>query len=65
MTDQGFHGFTGGNAKKTAVAVQAALMAATNDNPETTVACLEIALAEARAWLLRVDRGLPRRKMPT
>jgi hypothetical protein len=63
MTDQGFHGFAGDNAKNTAVAIQAALMAAVRDNPEATVACLEIAMAEARAWL-RADRGLPRRKMP-
>jgi hypothetical protein len=63
MTDQGFHGFAGDSAANTAVAIQAALMAATNDNPEATKACLEIALEEVGAWL-RADRGLPRRKMP-
>jgi hypothetical protein len=63
MTDQGFWGFSGDNAKNTAVAVQAALMAAVRDNPEATKACLEIALEEVGAWL-RVKGGLPRRKMP-
>jgi hypothetical protein len=58
--DQGFKGFTGDNAKNTAIAVQAALVAATNGNPETTKACLEIALDEVKAWV-RVNRGLPRR----
>jgi hypothetical protein len=59
--DQGFRGFTGDNAKNTAIAVQAALVAAARNNPEATKACLEIALEETRAWL-RVIRGLPRRK---
>jgi hypothetical protein len=63
MTDRGFQGFTGDNAKNPAIAVQAALMAAVRDNPEATKACLEIALEEVGAWL-RVKRGLPRRKMP-
>ncbi len=59
--DQGFWGFSGDNAKNTAVAIQSALMAAVRDNPEATKACLQIALEETEAWL-RVNRGLPRRK---
>jgi hypothetical protein len=59
--DQGFKGFTGDNAKNTAIAVQAALVAAASGNPEVTKACLEIALEEVGAWL-RVNHGAPRRK---